>query len=140
MRDQLRQEAGFSLTSLDGRTYTLAGLRGKIVLLNFWATWCPPCRKEMPDMEKLYRRFENKGLVVLAISDEARETVAPFIAKQKYTFPILLDPDRKVHDAFQVEGIPQSFLFDRSGRLAAQAIDSRTEPQFLELLKKVGLE
>ena len=140
LRDQLRQEAGFSLISLDGRTYTLAGLRGKIVLVNFWATWCPPCRKEMPDMEKLYRRFEKRGLVVLAISDEPLDTVAPFIAKQGYTFPILLDPDRKVHGAFQVEGIPQSFLFDRAGRLAAQAIDSRTEPQFLELLKQAGLQ
>ena len=73
-----------TLTGLDGKTYSLAALRGKVVLLNFWATWCPPCRKEMPDMEKLSRAYADKGL---AVSDEPRETVEPFIAKQQYTFP-----------------------------------------------------
>ncbi|MEI9976479.1 MAG: TlpA disulfide reductase family protein [Ignavibacteriota bacterium] len=61
------REAGFSLVALDGKTYNLDALRGKVVLLNFWATWCPPCRREMPDMEKLYQRFASKGLVVLAV-------------------------------------------------------------------------
>lgn len=140
LRDQVHQTAGFTLTALDGKTYSLAALRGKVVLLNFWATWCPPCRKEMPDMEKLSRTYSDKGLVVLAVSDEPRETVAPFIEKQRYTFPVLLDPDRRVHGAFDVEGIPKSFIFDREGRLAAEAIDARTERQFLELLNQAGLE
>ena len=140
LREQVQQENGFALTSLDGKTYTLAGLKGKIVLLNFWATWCPPCRKEMPDMEKLFRTYENKGLTVIAVSDEDRETVVNFLAKNNYTFPIALDPDRKVNTAFTVEGIPKSFIFDREGRLAAQAIDMRTEAQFLELLKIAGLD
>jgi peroxiredoxin len=139
LREQIHQTAGFALTALDGKTYTLAALRGKIVLLNFWATWCPPCRKEMPDMEKLSQAYADRGLVVLAVSDEDRDTVAPFIEKQKYTFPVLLDPDRKVHAAFDVEGIPQSFIFDREGRLAAQSIDMRTERQFLEMLKSAGM-
>jgi peroxiredoxin len=94
----------------------------------------------MPDMETLYRRFESKGLVVIAVSDEERETVAGFLEKQHYTFPVLLDPDRKANDAFGVEGIPKSFIFDAQGRLVAQAIDMRTERQFLELLKQAGLE
>jgi peroxiredoxin len=140
LRERVQQENGFTLTSLDGKTYTLDGLRGKIVLLNFWATWCPPCRKEMPDMEKLYRTYEKKGLTVIAVSDEDRETVANFMAKNNYTFPIALDPGRKVNLAFSVEGIPKSFIFDREGRLAAQAIDMRTEAQFMELLKLAGLE
>ncbi len=140
LRERIHQEAGFSLTSMDGKTYSLDALRGKIVLLNFWATWCPPCRKEMPDMEILYRRFQQKGLVVLAVSDEDRETVAGFLAKQKYTFPVLLDPGRNVHDAFSVEGIPKSFIFDAEGKLVAQAIDMRTERQFLDLLKEAGLQ
>jgi peroxiredoxin len=139
LEDQLHQEAGFTMTSLEGKTYSLAALRGHVVLLNFWATWCPPCRKEMPDMEKLYQRFESKGLIVLAVSDEDKDTVATFEAKQKYTFPILLDPDRKVNDSFNVEGIPKSFLFDREGKLVAQAIDMRTESQFLEMLKSAGM-
>jgi peroxiredoxin len=138
LRQQLQQEIDFTLTGLDGKQYSLSALRGKVVLLNFWATWCPPCRKEMPDMEKLYQRLQAKGFVVLAISDEERDTVAGFEEKQKYTFPILLDPDRKVNTAFNVEGIPKSFLFDRDGKLVAQAIDMRTEGQFLEMLKQAG--
>jgi peroxiredoxin len=139
LQNQLHQEAGFTLTALDGKTYSLASLRGHVVLLNFWATWCPPCRKEMPDMEKLYQRLQAKGLIVLAVSDEDRETVAGFEEKQKYTFPLLLDPDRKVNDSFNVEGIPKSFLFDREGKLVAQAIDMRTESQFVEMLKSAGM-
>jgi peroxiredoxin len=140
LRERVQQENGFSVTSLDGKTYTLAGLKGKIVLLNFWATWCPPCRKEMPDMEKLYRTYEKQGLTVIAVSDEYRETVVNFLAKNNYSFPIALDPGRKVNSAFAVDGIPKSFIFDREGRLAAQAIDMRTEGQFMELLRAAGLE
>jgi peroxiredoxin len=140
LRDQVLQETGFTLTALDGKVYNLEALRGHVVLLNFWATWCPPCRKEMPDMQRLYERFEKKGLIVLAVSDEKRETVEGFLAKQSYTFPILLDPDRKTNTAFYVEGIPKSFLFDRQGRLVAQSIDMRTESQFLEMFKSAGLE
>jgi peroxiredoxin len=139
LEEELHQEAGFKLTGLDGKTYSLLALRGHVVLLNFWATWCPPCRKEMPDMESLYRRLQAKGLIVLAVSDEDRETVASFEEKQKYTFPILLDPDRKVNTSFNVEGIPKSFLFDRDGKLVSQAIDMRTEAQFLEMLKVAGM-
>ena len=140
LREQIQQENGFTVTGMDGKTYSLAGLKGRIVLLNFWATWCPPCRKEMPDMEKLYRSYEAKGLTVVAVSDEDRATVEEFLAKNHYSFPVALDPGRKVNTAFNVEGIPKSFIFDREGRLAAQAIDMRTESQFMELLKMAGLE
>ncbi len=140
LRDEMLQDAGFTLTGLDGKSYSLDALRGRVVLLNFWATWCPPCRKEMPDLEKLYQQFQKKGLVVLAVSDEKRETVEKFLAERHYSFPILLDPDRKVNDTFNVEGIPKSFLFDRQGKLAAQAIDMRTERQFLEMFRAAGLE
>ncbi|MBZ5726553.1 MAG: TlpA family protein disulfide reductase [Acidobacteriia bacterium] len=140
LREQLVGENGFTLTAMDGKAYNLDALRGRVVLLNFWATWCPPCRKEMPDMEKLYQRFSAKGLTVLAVSDEERETVAGFLRKQSYTFPVLLDPGGKVGAAFNVEGIPKSFLFDRGGKLVAQAIDMRTERQFLAMLQQAGLE
>jgi peroxiredoxin len=140
LRERVHQEADFTLTGMDGKTYSPASMRGKTVLLNFWATWCPPCRKEMPDMQALYQRFEKKGLVILAVSDEERETVAGFLEKQHYTFPVLLDPGRKTNDAFGVEGIPKSFIFDPEGNLVAQAIDMRTQRQFLELLKQAGLQ
>ncbi len=139
LRQALAQEADFTLTGLDGRSYSLSALKGRVVLVNFWTTSCPPCRKEMPDMEKLYRALENKGFTVLAISDEERAKVADFIQKEKYTFPILLDPDREAHEAFGVEGVPKSFVFDRDGKLAAQAIEMRSERQFKEMLKSAGL-
>ena len=140
LRDQLLQEIGFTLSGMDGNTYSLAALKGRVVLLNFWATWCPPCRKEMPDMEKLYRIYEKKGLTVIAASDETRPIVEQFLAKNPYTFTVALDPGGKVQSAFGVDGIPKSFIFDREGHLAAQAMDMRTESQFLELLKIAGLE
>ena len=138
--DRRRQNPDFTLRDLKGLAWAFKDLRGKVALVNFWATWCPPCRKEMPDMEALYQRFGPRGLVILAISDEGAEKMGPFIAAQKYTYPILLDPGKKVHNLFGVEGIPKSFLYDRNGKLVTQAIDRRTERQFLAMLKQAGLE
>ena len=138
--DQRREKADFTLTDLNGKSWTLSGLRGKVVLVNFWATWCPPCRKEMPDLNTLYQRFQNQGLVILAISDEDEKTVSPFITERKISYPVLLDPGRKVNELFQVEGIPKSFVYDRDGKLVAQSIDMRTQRQFLEMLSRAGLQ
>lgn len=138
--DQRRLSPVFTLSDLKGTNWSLQDLRGKVVLVNFWATWCPPCRKEMPDMQALYERFGPRGLVILAISDEDAAKVAPFLAAQKYTYPVLLDPGRKVNELFSVQGIPKSFLYGRDGKLVAQAIDRRTNRQFLEMLKLAGLE
>jgi peroxiredoxin len=137
--DRKREHAEFALKDLTGKTWTFSDLRGKVVLVNFWATWCPPCRKEMPDLEALYERFAPQGLVILGISDEEAAKVEPFIRERKVTFPILLDPGRKVNEAFIVEGIPKSFIYDRDGKLVAQSIDMRTKKQFLEMLAKAGL-
>jgi peroxiredoxin len=137
--DRARQEADFSLADLNGGTWSLKGLRGKVVLVNFWATWCPPCRKEMPDLEALYKEFKAQGLVILAISDEDASKVKSFLKEKGYTYPVLLDAGRKVNEQFRIEGIPKSFVYDRNGRLAAQSIDMRTRAQFLEMLKQAGL-
>ena len=132
--DRNRQSANFALTDLTGKSWTLKDLKGKVVLLNFWATWCPPCRKEMPDLETLYRRFESEGLVVLGVDDEEASKVRPFIEQQGISYPILLDPGRKVNESFQIEGIPKTFIYDREGKIVAQSIDMRTQKQFLEML------
>jgi peroxiredoxin len=137
--DERRETLDFTLTDLHGQRWTLSELRGKVVLVNFWATWCPPCRKEMPDLEALYQRFEGRGFVILAISDEEMSKVEPFIAERKVTYPILLDPGRRVNTLFDVEGIPKSFVYDRRGKLVAQSIDMRTQRQFLAMLAEAGL-
>jgi peroxiredoxin len=138
--DDKRQQANFTLTDLQGKSWTLKDLRGKVVIVNFWATWCPPCRKEMPDLDALYQQYKDQGFVILAISDEEVGKVSPFIEQRKISYPILLDPGRKVNDLFQVEGIPKSFVYDRDGKLVAQSIDMRTRSQFLAMLAQAGLK
>jgi peroxiredoxin len=138
--DRVRQSADFTLSDMAGKNWTLKDLRGSVVLVNFWATWCPPCRKEMPDLDALYRRFAPKGLVILAISDEEAAKVQPFLAEHPVGYPVLLDPGRKVNELFRIEGIPKSFVYDRDGKLVAQAIDMRTERQFLQMLALAGLD
>lgn len=137
--DQARAQADFTLTDLQGKSWTLKSLKGKVVLVNFWATWCPPCRKEMPDLDALYRRFKDQGLIILSISDEQADKVKFYLAEQPVTYPILLDPGRKVNDLFRINGIPKSFVYDRNGKLVAQSIDMRTQKQFLEMLGQAGL-
>jgi peroxiredoxin len=137
--DEIRRNADFTLSDLQGKSWTLRALRGKVVLVNFWATWCPPCRKEMPDLDALYQRFKDRGFVVLAISDEDAGKVKGLLAEKGVSFPILLDPGRKVNELFRVGGIPKSFLYDRDGKLVAQAIDMRTQGQFLKMLAQAGL-
>jgi peroxiredoxin len=137
--DQTRQQADFTLTDTGGKSWTLKQLQGKVVLVNFWATWCPPCRKEMPDLESLHNRFAREGLVVLAISEEEDAKVRPFIAARKYSYPILLDPAGIVNKRFLIQGIPKTLVFDRKGKLVAQSSDMRTMHQFLEMLEQAGL-
>ena len=138
--DAARQKADFTLTDLSGKTWHLQDLRGKVVLLNFWATWCPPCRKEMPDLQALYDKYKESGLVVLAISDEEAAKVQPFIAERKISYPVMLDPGRKVNDLYRVEGIPKTFVYDRDGKMVAQSIDMRTKGQFQQMLSQAGLQ
>lgn len=138
--DAARQQSDFTLSDLQGNQWHLRDLKGKVVLVNFWATWCPPCRKEMPDLQALYDKYKDQGFVVLSISDEEAAKVQPFITERKISYPVLLDPGRKVNDLFQVEGIPKSFVYNREGKLVAQSIDMRTRNQFLEMLTQAGLK
>ena len=138
--DDQRQRADFTLTDLQGKTWTLKQLKGKVVLVNFWATWCPPCRQEMPDLDLLYQRFKDQGFVILSISDEDEKTVKSFLAQKHFTYPVMLDPGRIVHELFAVEGIPKTFIYDREGKLVAESIDMRTQKQFLEMLSGAGLK
>jgi cytochrome c biogenesis protein CcmG/thiol:disulfide interchange protein DsbE len=114
--------ANFKLESLDGRTVTLDQLHGKVVFLNIWATWCGPCREEMPSMETLYDEFRNNhDFVMLAVSQDTKGklVVAPYVGKNGYHFTVLLDPENKVGEAYDVSGVPETFIIDRSGRIVA---------------------
>jgi thiol-disulfide isomerase/thioredoxin len=133
------EKADFTLKDLHGKKVTLSELRGKIVLVNFWATWCGPCRLEMPDLDALYTHFQPQGLVVLSITDEEPFKVSSFIGPTSYHPPVLLDPDGKVSKQFHIDGIPKSFVFNREGKLVAVAIDQRTQRQFLDMLSKTDL-
>lgn len=117
---------GFSLPSLSRGELSLSDYQGKVVLLNFWATWCMPCRQEMPSMERLWQQYRDKGLVILAVStDEGSPSrVKSFVKRLKLSFPILLDPDSKVSDLYQVSGLPVSYLIDKQGRLVAEVTGS----------------
>ena len=137
--DAKRAASNFTCKDIRGKTWTLSKLKGKIVVVNFWATWCPPCRKEMPDLNALYKQYKHQGLVILAISDEKDDTVKKFIADKGYTYPILLDHG-DVHKTYGVEGIPKSFFYNRDGKMVAESIDMRTRGQFMQLLAQAGLK
>ncbi|HEV2646338.1 MAG TPA: TlpA disulfide reductase family protein [Acidobacteriaceae bacterium] len=131
-------KADFTLQDLRGKEYTLSALKGKTVLVNFWATWCPPCRKEMKDLDSIYTRYRSRGLVILSITSEEPDPVMNFLSSVHYHPPILIDEDGRVAKQFHVDGLPRTFVFDRSGRLCAQTIDMRTQRQFFAMLAKAG--
>jgi len=117
---------GFSLKDLNGRRVRLADFRGKIIFLNFFATWCVPCRLEMPAMERLHREFKDKGLVVLAVDiQEGAKTVRPFVQELKLSFPALLDGDGSVAISYSVRPVPATYLISRDGRIVWRAFGAR---------------
>ncbi len=129
----------FSLNDPSGRSVRLSDLRGKVVLVNLWATWCPPCQAEMPDLAAVYQAHSNEGLVILGVDDsELSETVTGFLARNPLPYPVLLDPDSRVARAYGVDYLPVSFLIDRNGilrtTLAGQSSRSRLESAVKPLL------
>ncbi len=107
----------FGLATLAGNSVKLSVYRGKVVFLNIWATWCPPCREEMPSMEALYQKLKGRQFEMLAVSIDAKgeEVVGPFVAKYGLTFPVLLDPDNKTYRLYGLTGVPETFIVDKSG-------------------------
>jgi peroxiredoxin len=111
-----RPAPDFTLQSDRGQSFGLADLRGQVVVLNFWATWCPPCRAEMPALEEVYQARRSDGLVVLAVDQaEAPSLVSAFREELALTFPLLLDPGYVVSDDYRVRLLPSTFFIDRAG-------------------------
>lgn len=114
------------LEAVDGRPLHLGDLKGNVVFLNFWATWCMPCRQEMPAMERLYRDYRERGLAVVAVNfKEPRDQVQAFLKQLHLTFPAVLDPGGTTALAFVVRGLPVTYLLARDGRVLWRAIGSR---------------
>ena len=109
----------FTLKNLDGKEISLNQFRGKHVLINFWATWCGPCKIEMPSLEALYERFKDRNFVLLAISNDmfGANIVKPFVKTHKINFPVLLDQRLKVSNAFGVVSLPTTFMIDPQGKI-----------------------
>jgi peroxiredoxin len=116
----------FTIPTLDGGHFRLIDQRGKVVFVNFWATWCPPCRAELPTMERLWRQHQNEPFVMLAVSIDAKPAVVrPFVTQQGFTFTVGVDPEQRLVNMFRVRGLPATFVVDRQGRVAAAALGPR---------------
>lgn len=117
----------FKLKDLNGKEVSLSDLRGKKVFLNFWASWCPPCKAEMPDIERLYEETKDSDLVILAVNlGEDKDTVKSFIDKNNYKFRILLDSDQTVAEQYSITSIPTSFFIDKNGIIVSKKIGAMT--------------
>jgi len=135
----------FTLKDMDNKQFSLKDYRGKVVMLNFWATWCPPCRREMPSMERLHQKLKGKDFVVLALNQmEDGDQVFAFTGDLgvDLTFPILFDKDSSVSRAYGVMGLPTTYLIDKKGNMRFRAIGGRefdhpeVEKQILQLMRE----
>lgn len=129
----------FALQALDGRSISLADLRGKTVLIDFWATWCAPCVRSMPHIQKVHENYRDQGLVVLAISSEPPEEPRKFVKANGYTFTVLTDPGSKVGRAYGVRNIPTTFIVDPEGMVSTRTVGYKPEAELREALAKAGL-
>jgi peroxiredoxin len=129
----------FELTTLDGKNVKLSDYRGKKVILNFWATWCPPCKAEIPDLEKFYSDFKDKDTVILGVdlmqSEKSQQSVSMFVGTYKITYPILLDKEGTANQKYQISAIPTSYIIDSKGVIRNKVVgpmDYETMKSMLE--------
>ena len=130
----------FALRRADGIVIKLSDLRGKVVWVNFWASWCVPCKKELPDIQKLYDEKRADGLEVLTVNwKDDRDTAQQFFDSRALTLPLLFDSAGKVYDQYRLQGLPDSFFIDRDGKIAALQFGFLTEEKMRQRLKTAGL-
>ncbi|PGT79576.1 thiol-disulfide oxidoreductase ResA [Bacillus sp. AFS040349] len=128
----------FQLQTLDGETVRLSDYKGQGVFLNFWATYCPPCKEEMPYMQNQYEEFKDKGVTILAIDvGEPKLTVEKFVKRHGLTFPILLDQNEDVLDSYGVGPIPVTFLIDKDGKVVDRITAGLTEEDIKKYLTRI---
>jgi peroxiredoxin len=134
------EAADFQLKDLEGREIQLKSLRGNVVLLNFWATWCGPCRLEMPVIEKLHQQLHGKGLRVFGVNDEEIETIREYVAEHEYSFPTLVDIDQQAMNLYRIRAIPTMVVIDREGKIAQYRMGLSREGDLRSWLRKAGIE
>jgi len=126
----------FALPTIAGKTTRLSDLRGQVVLVNLWATWCPPCRMEVPELVAAYDRYKGRGFTVLAVNQgEARDQVQAFAGQYGMAFPVLLDQDGAVLSSYPTRGIPASFLVDRQGVLRQIVVGAMDRDELARLVE-----
>jgi thiol-disulfide isomerase/thioredoxin len=117
----------FTLPTPGGGQFRLSAHRGKVVFINFWATWCPPCREEMPSMERLYMRLRDRRFAMVAVSlDASSPVVTSYLAEGRFTFPVALDPKMDLANSYGVRALPATFIVDPRGELVAMALGPRS--------------
>jgi len=131
----------FTFPDLNERYISLSDHKGKVVLVNIWATWCPPCVYEMPSMERLYKEFKGENFEILAVSIDTggKDIVAPFMKKYKLTFPALLDPKGTIKTLYAVTGVPESYIIDKQGIIIEKIIGGRdwTTPEIFRFFNSL---
>ncbi len=131
----------FALKDLNGKTVSLAAMRGRVVIINFWATWCGPCKVEMPSMNSLYNDLKGKDFELLAISSDVQgeKVVRPFVTQGRFTFPVLLDSSFRVNGDYGITGIPTTFVVDKDGVITHKILGPRDwdSPEARELIRRI---
>jgi peroxiredoxin len=132
--------ADFTLETVEGTKVSLSDYRGKVVMINFWATWCPPCLSEIPDFEAAYQARQGEGFVVLGINvEEPREAVAPFAQAIGMSYPVLLDTGGQVMKMYRAPGLPISLFIDRDGVIRVRHVGFLTGEQLEKYLAQLSL-
>ncbi|WP_255507901.1 peroxiredoxin [Lysinibacillus sp. BW-2-10] len=133
----------FTLSDMNGDPINLSDLRGKIVILNFWATWCPPCRAEMPHMQSFYEKNKDNGVEIIAVNltalDEGKQAVEKFVNEYGLTFPVVLDENGSVGKLYEILTIPTSYIIDAEGRIFQKFVGSMDEQIMEDMIKSIQM-
>jgi peroxiredoxin/outer membrane lipoprotein-sorting protein len=135
-----KEAPDFTLKTFKGATVQMKKLRGKVVLLSFWASWCGPCRQEMPVIEKLSHQYRDQGFLVFGVNDEDRDTIQDYIKENGYSFPTLVDEEQEAMKLYHVGAIPTTVVVDREGKIASYQVGTSSEADLRATLRELGIQ